>query len=235
MRLSLIVLACLAGAAVWLAIFNYRPFWIPSGAMKPTLLIGDYLIVDKTAYRFGRGAPERGDVIVFRHPVSNQNFIERLVGLPGDRVQMSDGILHINGRPLRTEQDGSFNETFEMQGSLGLFPRCANSPVPAGGVCEKARLTETTPEGRSYAVLDTDMSALDNTPVYNVPMGHYFFMGDNRDNSNDSRINPLARGVGFVPAENLVGRARIIVFSSHGEALFNPITWREGRGFKAIR
>lgn len=237
-------------AGVFRTLF-FQPFWIPSGSMKDTLLIGDFLFVNKMAYGYSQyscpfgmcpiegrlfaSAPERGDVVVFRHPVNGQDFIKRLVGLPGDRVQMKDGILNINGSPLKTEPDGLFTEIYAQQGPQRLLPRCGNAPVGEGGTCEKQKLIETDPAGNSYSVLNVGAGPADNTPVFTVPDKHYFFMGDNRDNSNDSRVNPLARGVGFVPEENLIGRADRVMFSSAGRSLFFVWTWRADRFFKAIQ
>ncbi len=228
----------------------FQPFWIPSGSMKDTLLIGDFLFVNKMAYGYSRHscpfsacpfegriferAPERGDVVVFRHPVNGQDFIKRLIGLPGDRVQMVDGVLHLNGESVPTEADGLFEEVFAPQGPQRLLPQCANAPVGQGGICEKERFIETLPNGESHAVLNVRNGPNDNTPVYTVPEGHYFFMGDNRDNSTDSRVAQIARGVGFVPAENLIGRADRVMFSSAGSSLFFFWTWRGDRFFKAI-
>ena len=236
-------------AGVFRTLF-FQPFWIPSGSMKDTLLIGDFLFVNKMAYGYSQyscpfgicpiegrilgSEPERGDVVVFRHPVNGSDFIKRLIGLPGDRVQMKNGILHLNGNPLKTEPAGVFVEAMEPQGPQRLMPRCSNGPVGQGGTCEKEKFIETLPEGRSHAVLNIGNGPTDNTPVFTVPEGHYFFMGDNRDNSTDSRVNQLARGVGMVPAENLIGRADRIMFSSAGKSLFFFWTWRSDRFFKGI-
>ena len=233
----------------------FQPFWIPSGSMKDTLLIGDFLFVNKMAYGYsavscplalcpieGRiklpllsGDPERGDVVVFRHPVSGQDYIKRLIGLPGDKIQMKEGILWINGEEVPQTPDGVFTETFEAQGSMGNTPRCSNAPVGVGGVCEKERAIETLPNGVKHAVLNIDVNGYaDNTDVFTVPEGEYFFMGDNRDNSMDSRYSQNAGGVGFVPAKLLIGRADRIIFSSAGQSLFFFWTWRADRFFKAI-
>ncbi|MDM7255274.1 MAG: signal peptidase I [Paracoccus sp. (in: a-proteobacteria)] len=237
-------------AGVFRTLF-FQPFYIPSGSMKDTLLIGDFLFVNKMAYGYsayscpfalcpinGRilaSEPERGDVVVFRHPTANVDYIKRLIGLPGDRVQMQDGRLYINGEAVKVEPAGTFSEVKAPQGPQGSLPLCANDPVPPGGQCDKQRFTETLPNGRSHVILNImDGWGADNTPEFTVPEGQYFFMGDNRDNSLDSRISPMARGLGFVPAEYLIGRADRVVFSSAGKSLLFFWTWRPDRFFKAI-
>jgi signal peptidase I len=180
------------------------------------------------------GEPQRGDVVVFRHPVNGQDYIKRLVGLPGETVQMIGGVLHINGQPVQMQDDGVFEEMMAAQGPQRLRPRCENGPVGEGGACLKSRQIETLPEGRSHPVLNIGRQSSDDTPVYNVPAGHYFFIGDNRDNSTDSRVPQQAGGVGFVPYENLIGRADRIFFSSAGTSMLAFWTWRSDRYFKAI-
>ena len=229
----------------------YQPFWIPSGSMKDTLLIGDFLFVNKMAYGYSKhscpwsicpisgrilpGEPERGDVVVFKHPVNNSDFIKRLIGLPGDRIQMKDGVLQINDQPVAIEAAGEFTEVMDQQGPVGNIPRCANEPVEMGGICVKSRSRETLPNGVTHDVLNIDDGGFaDNTKVFTVPEGHYFFMGDNRDNSQDSRFARQIGGVGFVPFENLVGRADRVVFSSAGRSILAFWTWRGDRFFKAI-
>ncbi|MGB3177613.1 MAG: signal peptidase I [Albidovulum sp.] len=235
-------------AGVFRTLF-YQPFWIPSGSMKETLLIGDFLFVNKMAYGYSRyscpfaacpitgrlftAEPERGDVVVFRHPANGADFIKRLIGLPGDTVQVKDGIVWLNGQPVPQVDDGMFEELMEPQGSQRNTPQCANEPVGRGGMCIKERKIETLPNGVSHSVLNIRNGPADNTPLYTVPDGNYFFMGDNRDNSQDSRY-PLPRGVGFLPAEYLIGRADRIMFSSAGSSLFYFWTWRSDRFFKAV-
>lgn len=220
--------------------FLFQPFNIPSGSMKSTLLIGDYLFVSKFSYGYSRYSipfgynlfsgrvwaeePKRGDVIVFKLPRDNStDYIKRLIGLPGDRIQMIDGVLHINGEAIKKE----YVDTFFDAGPQGY-----NRAVE--------RYRETLPNGVVYEVLDATTSGqLDNTQEFTVPPGHYFMMGDNRDNSTDSRVSISELGVGFVPAENLIGRAEIIFFSLEDGARFWefwrwPTTIRWGRLFRLI-
>jgi signal peptidase I len=236
-------------AGVFRTLF-FQPFWIPSGSMKDTLLIGDFLFVNKMAYGYSQHScpfsicpisgrifgqePERGDVIVFRHPVNGTDFIKRVVGLPGDTVQMREGRLVLNGAPVPVEPTEPFVETFEPQGPQQILPRCANAPVGQGGACVKARALEALPDGPAHATLDIGSFGTDDTPVFTVPDGHYFFMGDNRDNSSDSRVPRSIGGVGFVPYENLIGRADRVIFSSAGSRMLFFWTWRLDRFFEEI-
>ncbi|MBI4183797.1 MAG: signal peptidase I [Proteobacteria bacterium] len=194
----------------------YEPFNIPSGSMIPTLLVGDYLFVSKFSYGYSRHSlpfslplipgrvlytpPERGDVVVFKLPRDNKtDYIKRVVGLPGDHIQVRGGILHINGEPVKRERIRDY-VVREGGGNAAVIPQ----------------FIETLPAGHRHRILEmTDEGSLDNTPVYVVPPGHIFAMGDNRDNSLDSRV---LSSVGFVPIENLVGRAEILFFSTDGSA-----------------
>jgi signal peptidase I len=245
----------------------FQPFWIPSGSMKDTLLIGDFLFVNKMAYGYSYAScpslripqvgidigaedicgifedneerlfgadPERGDIVVFRHPVDGRDFIKRLIGLPGDRIQMVDGVLQINDTPVGIEEAGVFTEIMEAQGPLGLRPQCENGAVGQGAVCEKSRFIETLPNGVSHAILNIGLRQGDNTGVFTVPEGQFFFMGDNRDNSTDSRFAQSARGVGFVERKDLVGRADRVMFSSGGRSMLAFWTWRSDRFYKAL-
>ncbi|MGD1881536.1 MAG: signal peptidase I [Paracoccaceae bacterium] len=249
-------------AGVFRTLF-FQPFWIPSGSMKETLLIGDFLFVNKMAYgysyascpslpfagidakdvcgffdgdntRFWGGEPQRGDVVVFRHPIQGTDYIKRLVGLPGDRVQMRGGVLYLNDQPVRQEAAGTFVEVMERQGPQGLQPRCETGAVGMGGECAKSRFIETLPEGETHVILNIGPHSSDDTRVFQVPEGHFFFVGDNRDNSADSRMAQLNGGVGFVPYENLIGRADRIMFSSAGRSMLFFWTWRSDRYFKRI-
>jgi signal peptidase I len=229
----------------------FQPFWIPTASMKDTLLIGDFLFVNKMAYGYSRhscpfsmcpfsgrlfaSTPERGDVVVFRHPVNGTDYVKRLIGLPGDKVQVRDGVVFINGQEAVQVPDGTFEEVFEFQGRMGGEPKCANGPVGAGGICVKDKLVETLPGGVMHSILNiTDRRSVDNTNVYTVPEKHYFFIGDNRDNSTDSRVDPRAGGVGYVHEDFLLGRADRVIFSARGKRLLYFWTWRSDRFFKAI-
>ncbi len=215
----------------------FEPFNIPSGSMEPTLLIGDYLFVSKYAYGYstyslpygirlfsGRifgSMPERGDVVVFKLPKDNRtDYIKRIIGLPGDRIQVKEGILHINGEPVKRERIEDFVDREN------------------GVVTRTPQFLETLPNGVVHRILEvSDNGPLDDTQVYVVPAGHYFAMGDNRDNSLDSRVQGA---VGFVPADNLVGRAEILFFSTDGTAAWYefwkwPLATRFGRIFNTIR
>jgi signal peptidase I len=217
--------------------FLFQPFNIPSGSMKDTLLIGDYLFVSKYSYGYSHYSlplspplftgrifghePSRGDVVVFRLPKDDStDYIKRVIGLPGDRIKMVDGLLHINGTPVKRERVDDFIDD-------------------ENGTSERVRRwRETLPNGVTYQSLDLqDNGFLDNTQEYLVPPGHYFMMGDNRDNSTDSRV---LSAVGYVPFENLVGKAQIIFFSiGDGEPAWHIWSWpwsvRWSRLFTIVR
>ena len=225
--LRTVVYAVLIGLGI--RILAYEPFNIPSGSMIPTLLEGDYLFVSKFSYGYSRyslpfglplfggrifsGEPERGDVAVFKLPRDNStDYIKRIVGLPGDTVQVKGGILHINGTPVKRKLVGEVEA-----GSVTGYPVTVKEYV------------ETLPNGVEHRIRErSDRDALDNTPVYKVPAGHFFAMGDNRDSSQDSRV--LA-AVGYIPYENLVGRAEFLFFSHDGSAAL----WQFWRWPGAIR
>jgi len=234
-----VILEALAIALV-VRTFLFQPFNIPSGSMIPTLLIGDYLFVSKYSYGYSKHSfpfslmpvggrflfvsePKRGDVVVFKLPKDNStDYIKRLVGLPGDRLQVIRGVLFINGSAVKLERAGSF-----------VTPDRWGRPAPT------PLIRETLPGGFTHDIIEVegDNAYLDNTSEYVVPAGHYFMMGDNRDNSQDSRV---LSEVGFVPFENLVGRAEIIFFSMDENARFYefwkwPWSIRWDRMFSGIR
>lgn len=237
----------------------FQPFWIPSGSMKPTLLIGDFLFVNKFAYgyswascpsiagfdfcgfakdwdgRVWEGEPERGDIIVFKHPASEVDFIKRLVGLPGDKIQMKDGKLFINDAEVAQVDTGAFTEIYEPQGPMRNFPACSNGAVGIGADCEKQSYDEALPGGVTHKTIDIGNGPGDNTGAFRVPAGHFFFVGDNRDNSMDSRFPERRGGVGFVPASYIVGRADRVMFSSSGRYILAFWTWRSDRYFLGLR
>jgi signal peptidase I len=217
--------------------FAYEPFNIPSGSMIPTLLVGDYLFVSKFSYGYSRytvafGAPlfdgrmlytkpERGDVAVFKLPRDNKtDYIKRIIGLPGDRIQVIGGILHINGEAVKRDRVEDFVTTDQF-----------------GRQVRVAQYIETLPNGRKHNIIEeSDSGSLDNTQVYTVPENHFFAMGDNRDNSLDSRVSSM---VGFVPVENLVGRAEFLFFSiDEGSSFWEFWKWpwsvRFGRVFDGV-
>ena len=224
-------IVCALAIAVVLRVLLFQPFTIPSASMEPTLLVGDYIIVSKYSYgwskhsipfspplfkgRIFESVPHRGDVIVFKTPRDNRtDFIKRLIGLPGDQIQVKDGALYLNGKPVQRTpepsviEDSAFGVPHEVKRYREVLPQTGRTYVT------NSFMTDGQPP-----------NSADNTPVYTVPAGHYFMMGDNRDNSLDSRFSTEEGGVGFVPAENLVGKAELILFSWKEGVSINPITW----------
>ena len=227
--------------------FAYEPFNIPSGSMIPTLLVGDYLFVSKFSYGYSKHSfpfsfapingrvlsrePKRGDVAVFKLPTDNKtDYIKRIIGLPGDRIQVKKGLLHVNGTrvPRKPIKKYEFSTSF-------------------GQVRRVAQYLETLPNEKGHLIIEEQgyFGPLDDTQEFIVPKGHYFVMGDNRDKSSDSRvISIMPNGhsimpVGFVPFENLVGRAEFLFFSTDGSAkLWEIWKWpfaiRYGRLFNRI-
>ena len=205
-----------------------EPYTVPTPSMVPTLMVGDKLVASKFAYGYSRYSvpigeipmtgrvldhqPERGDVIVFRLPRdTSETYVKRVIGLPGDRVQMKEGRLFINGQMAERRAAGTI--TTDLSGrSFTLH-----------------RYIETLPGGHDHDVIEmSDNDNLDNTPEYTVPAGHYFMMGDNRDDSLDSRVSAAAGGVGMVPAENLIGRVDMVLYSHDPEtAWWNPASWSD--------
>ena len=206
--------------------FLYQPFSIPTASMQSTLMIGDYFVANKWAWGLGKysfplpvpfngrilaiGEPQRGDIAVFHNEPTGDDYIKRVIGLPGDRIQMKEGRLYINGTEVPREKVGT-----------GVDKDSNESPVPV------VLYNETLPNGVSYRVLDFGTRWADDTPPRVVPDGMLFVMGDNRDNSMDSRY-PAAegQGVGLVPQDNLEGKAAIMVWSTDGSVRwYEPWTW----------
>ena len=238
-------------AAVVLRSFIVAPFSIPSGSMLPRMMIGDYLFVAKWPYGYSRysfplglidfdgrifeNQPRRGDVAVFRYPGGNgEDYVKRVIGLPGDVISVRGGVVFINGEEVERTRVANF-----------LMPISENSPCrtlsPEGERivrgsngephCAYTRYRETLPSGRSYYVLDQTLGPGDTFEPTMVPEGHLFVMGDNRDDSMDSRFPVAVGGVGMLPGESLVGRALITFFSTDGSAEYlKPWTW-----FSAVR
>ena len=246
---TLIIALVLAGL---IRTILFQPFWIPTGSMKPSLLVGDFLFVNKFSYGFSRyscpfsicpisgriffSEPKRGDVVVFRHPKSGKDYIKRVIGLPGDKVRLLKGKLFINETMLVREGLPDFIEAKSEQGSKKTVPQCANEPVPFGNEnCIKFQSTEKLENGKSYKILDLGKNIGDDTPDFIIGENEYFFLGDNRDNSLDSRFDRQFGGVGLVPKEYLIGKASLILFSSSGSSIFYFWSWRKDRFFKVIR
>jgi signal peptidase I len=244
-REAVLAVAKMIAAALALALimrtFIFQPFSIPSPSMEGTLLTGDYIFVSKFSYGFSRyslpfsdsipafgrflsGVPQRGDVAVFRLPVDpSQDYVKRVIGLPGDKISISRGVVAINGVEV-------------SQSAAGYSDiQCAD------GVRTVPVFLETLPGGRSHLIAQCNpMTPLNEVREFIVPPGHYFMLGDNRDNSRDSRVSPASGGVGFVPAENLVGKAQAVFFSTNGTAGALefwrwPSAIRFGRLFHAVR
>ena len=218
-----------------------RPYYVPTGSMEPTIAIGDAVLASKFAYGYSRYSlpfdiglssstrllkrmPERGDVILFRLPRdTHQVYVKRLIGLPGDRVQMRAGRVWLNGRELALKPAGEGPVEVE-NGNTFIVPR----------------YVETLPNGRTHFVYKVQWNGpLDDTPEFIVPQGHLFMMGDNRDNSLDSRVAEAQGGVGYVPMENLIGRADIVVgsvdFLNARSLLEWPAEFRVARVLKPVR
>ncbi len=211
--------------------FWFEPFHIPSGSMKPGLLVGDYIIVSKYSYGYSRYSfpfgfdffegrvlaqkPQRGDVVVFRYPPDPSiNYVKRLIGLPGDTIQMRGGVLYINDKKVEKTLAGEF-----------LDEEIQEIPIKIN------KFVEVLPEGKKVETLDLQEGSMaDDTGIYKVPVGYYFMMGDNRDNSQDSRFLSM---VGYVPEQNLIGKARFIFFSVD-DAVWKILKWPKSIRFERI-
>ena len=234
--LRLVLLAVLF--AFLISTFLFRPYRIPSQSMEPNLMKGDVVIVSKYSLGYGKyavpwmslpikkgrifeHAPKRGDILVFRPVGSRTNFIKRLVGFPGDEVQMLDGFVYINGQKQKTQAV-----------SIATQMDAVGNPMKYRQYKESFADTKT-----GHIILDTqDGHQVDNTGIYHIPDGHYFFMGDNRDNSLDSRYLVKDGGAGFVPASHLIGRAEFILLSvEDGFSIKKPWTWLSIRGDRFVK
>ncbi|MCT4552727.1 MAG: signal peptidase I [Alphaproteobacteria bacterium] len=283
---------CALFLAIFIRSFFCEIFFIPSGSMYPGLVVGDHILVSKYSYGYSRYSfplslplfegrlldndlPARGDKIVFRHPKDNGekiDYIKRLVGFPGDKIQVVGGRLYINGEVVDRKYVGEFlivnlpksekgEKLLSFKNDFGTFEIVDNKTLIRDGkelklnedynitywdqdscsrlcgVAKYKKYLETMPNGHQhYIVENSDSDFMDNTEVFNVPDGHYFFMGDNRDNSQDSRF---LEKVGYVPAENLIGRAELVLYSYSGAAsVLQPWRWHKslffGRFFKKL-
>jgi signal peptidase I len=230
--------------------FVAAPFSIPSGSMLPTLYIGDYLLVGKWPYGYSRYSfplgvpafdgrvfahlPRRGDVVVFRHPGVDEDLIKRVIGLPGDTVAVRGGAVILNGRPLARAARPAVHVAVSANSPCKTVPPAVPNIERANGApeCVYNAWREMLPGGPSYTVLDQVPDGFaDNWPTARVPVGHVFLMGDNRDDSLDSRFSSREGGIGMVPVDHLIGRAMVTFWSTDGSASYwKPWTW-----FSALR
>lgn len=224
----------------------FAPFNIPSASMLPNMLIGDYVVVAKWPYGYSRysfpwqipsfdgrmfgSLPKRGDVVVFRGPQGN-DVVKRAIGLPGDTIEVREGQLILNGQPLRRAPARTFVSEVSANTPCRKITEAGVSMAPPTGQCSYSALRETLPGGRSYTVLDQVSGPADNFGPITVPADRLFVMGDNRDDSLDSRFEPFEGGMGLVPLENVIGRAVTLFWSTDGSASYpKPWTW-----FTALR
>ncbi|HEU4498011.1 MAG TPA: signal peptidase I [Sphingomicrobium sp.] len=244
---SLLILA----VAAWvLRSLIVAPFSIPSGSMLPTMMIGDYLFVSKWPYGYSSASfpfefppfegrvlqslPDRGDVVVFEGPIG-QDVVKRVIGLPGDTVAVEGGQVILNGKPVPRERISDYAMPISPNSPCRVVPPAVPMTRPGpdeSPACIYPMYRETLPNGATYSVLDqTDVSYADNFGPVRVPDGQLFMMGDNRDDSLDSRYPVIANGMGFVPLDRVVGRAELAFWSTDGSASWiNPLSW-----FTALR
>ena len=240
-----------------------KPFYIPSTSMMPTLFVGDRLVVSKYPYgwswasasfhllprgdwRIWPDTPEYGDVVIPVHPTRNEDYIKRVVALPGDRLEVRAGRIILNGTPIKREVVPAIRLPFEPEllcddrPCLGSFERFRVRDASGQQFFEPPTFRETLPNGATYLVIDHTDQPLDDYGPYIVPEDHVFVMGDNRDESADSRASAANRGLGdAIPLENIAGRAEFITFSLDGSTSWNPLSWfsslRPDRAWQSLR
>jgi signal peptidase I len=225
--LLIALLLTLSVLRVW-----WTPYWISSESMKPAFLVGDYMLA-RTEYA---GNVKRGDVAVLRDVANDTVHVKRVIAIGGDTVALIHGAVWLNGAALPQLPMGKFREVMTAQGPNALRPRCENGLVGEGAECRKSLFQETLPNGRSYGILniETDGPA-DTFAQIQVPQGFFFVLGDNRDNSLDSRFVTQVGGLGLVPAAQVAGVARKVVFSASGSSMLAFWTWRRDRYFRAVQ
>lgn len=252
-------LALMLLAVVGVHSFIAKPFYIPSESMMPSLLKGDRLIVSKYPYgwnwssisfhlaprsdwRIWADTPEYGDIVIPVHPERDEDYIKRVVALPGDTIAVRNGQIILNGEPVPQAVEPEIEIPVDLNSPCSAFdyPGMKTTDEAGNAVCEMPIYRETLPNGASYLVIDHTNQGLDNFDPITVPADHVFVMGDNRDHSADSRASVLAQGLGgAVPLENIGGRAEFITFSLDGTTNWNPISWftsmRDGRAWTTLR
>ena len=251
-------------ALMLLAVFAFhsfvaKPFYIPSESMLPNLLVGDRLVVSKYPYgwnwssvsfhlaprgewRVAGSTPEYGDIVIPVHPERDEDYIKRVVGRPGDRIEVRNGQIILNGDPIPQEAEPPLDLPVDANSDcMGFYdPTFLVTDEQGNRVCRVPVYRETLPNGANYLIIDHMNGGLDNFAEMTIPEGHVFVMGDNRDHSSDSRELNSSRGLlGPVPLENIGGRAEFITFSLDGTTTLNPVSWftslREGRAWTTLR
>lgn len=220
--------------AITLILATFTAHWdtytIPAGSMKPTLLVGDYIVATPST-----GVPRRGTVVVFDHPLLGLQWVKRVIAVPGDRIAVEDGVPVINGIHADHVDMEPFVEAYTPQGPARTVPRCLQSGLAPGALCDKRQIAETLPGGPTYPVLDLGVFGLDTVAEQVVPDGHVFVMGDNRDNSVDSRLSLARQGVGMVPIANIRARVSFVLISTTGRHFWNPVTLRTARFMVSVQ